>query len=171
MCSHTPTVHLKTISWFPNIFLRMWPLIFCQHTIHQVIWPSPGTLAAVRNQVKRCQLPVAVRASFVFSSISVQSHFHPKNLIEMWITCLDQVSANSEKVRGSGWAVKPPPHNQICSRNWYAFSILKLTKFPPHYGGGFTCYYTKHFLNWFIPHVYRARPTHGPGFVWDYLYY
>jgi len=21
----------------------MWPLIFCQHTIHQVIWPSPGT--------------------------------------------------------------------------------------------------------------------------------
>ena len=22
----------------------MWPLIFCQHTIHKVIWPSPGTL-------------------------------------------------------------------------------------------------------------------------------
>jgi len=22
----------------------MWPLIFCQHTIHQVIWPSPGAL-------------------------------------------------------------------------------------------------------------------------------
>jgi len=20
----------------------MWPLIFCQHTIHQVIWPNPG---------------------------------------------------------------------------------------------------------------------------------
>jgi len=25
-------------------FFRMWPLIFCQHTIHQIIWPSPGTL-------------------------------------------------------------------------------------------------------------------------------
>ena len=25
----------------------MWPLFFCQHTIHQVIWPSPGTLAAL----------------------------------------------------------------------------------------------------------------------------
>ena len=47
----------------------------------------------------------------------------------------------------------PPPHNQIYSRNWYAFSILKLTKFPPQYGGGFTFYYTKHFLNRIIPHV------------------
>jgi len=56
----------------------------------------------------------------------------------------------------------PPPHNQIYSRNWYAFSMLKLTKFPPQYGGGFTFYYTKHFLNRFIPYVYRARPTHGP---------
>jgi len=28
----------------------------------------------------------------------------------------------------------PPPH--IYSRNWYAFSMLKLTKFPPQYGGG-----------------------------------
>jgi len=56
----------------------------------------------------------------------------------------------------------PPPHNQIYSRNWYAFSMLKLTKFPPQYGGGLTFYYTKHFLNRIIPHVYRARPTHGP---------
>jgi len=56
----------------------------------------------------------------------------------------------------------PPPHNQIYSRNWYAFSMLELTKFPPQYGGGFTFYYTKYFLNRFIPHVYRARPTHGP---------
>ena len=33
-------------------------------------------------------------------------HFHPKTLIEMWITCLDLVSANSEKGRGSEWAVR-----------------------------------------------------------------
>jgi len=33
-------------------------------------------------------------------------HFHPKTLIEMWITCLDPVSANSEKGRGSEWAVR-----------------------------------------------------------------
>ena len=32
--------------------------------------------------------------------------FHPKTLIEMWITCLDPVSANSEKGRGSEWAVR-----------------------------------------------------------------
>jgi len=56
----------------------------------------------------------------------------------------------------------PPPQNQIYSRIWYAFSMLKLTKFPHPYGGGFKFYYKKYFLNRFIPHVYRARPTHGP---------
>ena len=30
---------------------------------------------------------------------------HPKTLIEMWIIHLDPVSANSEKGRGSEWAV------------------------------------------------------------------
>jgi len=34
-----------------------------------------------------------------------QSGIHPKTLIEMWIICLDPVSANSEKGRGSEWAV------------------------------------------------------------------
>jgi len=53
-------------------------------------------------------------------------------------------------------------HNQIYSRIWYAFSMLKLTKYPHPYGEGFKFYYTKHFVNRFIPHVYRARPTHGP---------
>jgi len=33
-------------------------------------------------------------------------HLHPKTLIEIWITCLDPVSANSEKGRGSEWAVR-----------------------------------------------------------------
>ena len=31
---------------------------------------------------------------------------HPKTIIEMWITCLDPVSANSEKCIGSQWAVR-----------------------------------------------------------------
>jgi len=31
---------------------------------------------------------------------------HPKTLIEMWIACLDPVSANSEKGRGSEWVVR-----------------------------------------------------------------
>ena len=31
---------------------------------------------------------------------------HPKTLIEMWIFCLDLVSANSEKGRGSEWVVR-----------------------------------------------------------------
>jgi len=36
----------------------------------------------------------------------VRQEIHPKTLIEMWITCLDPVSANSEKGRGSEWAVR-----------------------------------------------------------------
>jgi len=31
---------------------------------------------------------------------------HPKTLIEMWIICLDPVSANSEKGSGTEWAVR-----------------------------------------------------------------
>jgi len=33
-------------------------------------------------------------------------HVHPKTIIETWITCLDPVSANSEKRIGSQWAVR-----------------------------------------------------------------
>jgi len=33
-------------------------------------------------------------------------HLHPKTRFEMWITCLDPVSANSEKGRGAEWAVR-----------------------------------------------------------------
>ena len=56
----------------------------------------------------------------------------------------------------------PPPHNQIIPETDMLFLMLKLTKFPTPYGGSFTFYYTKHFLNRFVPHVHRARPTHGP---------
>jgi len=51
VCSHSPTVHYTTISWFPYNCFRMRPLIFCQHTIHQVIWPSPGTLVTKQDLV------------------------------------------------------------------------------------------------------------------------
>jgi len=39
--------------------------------------------------------------------------------------------------------------------------MLKLTKFPPPFGGGSTFYYTGHVIQRFIPHVYRARPLNG----------
>ena len=48
VCSHTPTVQSTTISRFPYNYFRMWPLIFCQHTIYEVIWPIPGTLPGTR---------------------------------------------------------------------------------------------------------------------------
>jgi len=43
-CPYTPTAHSKVISRFLCNFFSTWPLIFCQHTIHQVIWHCPGTL-------------------------------------------------------------------------------------------------------------------------------
>jgi len=57
--------------------------------------------------------------------------------------------------------ILPPPPYVVYSRNWYSFSMLKLTKFPPPYGGGLTFYYTSHDMNRFIPHVHRARPLNG----------
>jgi len=54
-----------------------------------------------------------------------------------------------------------PPPNVMYSRFWYAFSMLKLTKFPPPYGGGLTFYYPSHDMNRFIPHVHRARHLNG----------
>ena len=43
LCTHTPTARSTAISRSPCDFFPAWPLIFCQHTIHQVILPSPGT--------------------------------------------------------------------------------------------------------------------------------
>jgi len=42
----TPTVHSTTISrfHFREFIFPEWPLIFLVITIHQIIWPSPGTL-------------------------------------------------------------------------------------------------------------------------------
>ena len=43
----------------------------------------------------------------IFSKVSsLLVYLHPKTLIEMWIICLDPVSANSEKGSGSEWAVR-----------------------------------------------------------------
>jgi len=33
-------------------------------------------------------------------------HVHPKTLIEIWLTCLDRVSANSKNCMVFQWAVK-----------------------------------------------------------------
>jgi len=49
--------------------------------------------------------------------------------------------------------ITPPSHNEIYSRNWYAFSMLILTKFPPPYGGGFHVFLNKTVLE----QVHSAR--------------
>jgi len=53
--------------------------------------------------------------------------------------------------------------------------MLKLTKFPPPYGGGLTFYYTSHDMNRFIPHVDRARPLNefenGPNLAENRIEY
>jgi len=50
---------------------------------------------------------------------------------------------------------------QIYSWFWHTFCMLKLSKFPPQYGGGVTFYYISHVMNRFISHVYCARPLNG----------
>ena len=53
------------------------------------------------------------------------------------------------------------PSNPIKFRNWCPFSILKLTKFPSPFVGGFTYYNTRHVMKRFFQHVHRARPLNG----------
>jgi len=47
-----------------------------------------------------------LQSRFTRLHFAVLFDIHPKTLIEMWIICLDRVSANSEKGRGSEWAVR-----------------------------------------------------------------
>jgi len=57
------------------------------------------------------------------------------------------------------WLVEASQSNQY-SQNWVfwrPFSTLKLAKFPPPFGGGFTFYYTSHVMKRFLPHVHRTR--------------
>jgi len=61
-----------------------------------------GFLPNLHQQMRRVLVHL-----FVHEVIVVQTHnYHPKTLFEMWITCLNRVSANSEKGRGSEWAVR-----------------------------------------------------------------
>ena len=48
----------------------------------------------------------ATNAAALDVCVISHTHPHPQTLIEMWIICLDPVSANSEKGRGSEWAVR-----------------------------------------------------------------
>ena len=43
----------------------------------------------------------------------------------------------------------------------YDFSMLKFTKFPPPYGGGFTIDYTSHVVKRLIQNVDGVRPLNG----------
>ena len=74
-----------------------------------------------------------------------------------WKSRIEILIDNQEQITLSG-GDQPPPPNVNYSRSWYAFSMLKLTKFPSPYGGGLTFYYTSHDMNRFDPHVHRARP-------------
>ena len=57
-----------------------------------------------------------ILSNIQFCLLLIQAHTHPKTLIEMWIICLDPVSANSEKGRGSEWAVRVG--QRLPSRFW-----------------------------------------------------
>jgi len=70
---------------------------------------SSTTPAACRNNMSPSLAPtnsLSSRAPRGYSKNQTRpDYFHPKTLVEMWITCLDRVSANSEKGRGAEWAV------------------------------------------------------------------
>jgi len=74
--SHTPTVQFTTISRFPYNFFRMWPLIFCQHTIHQA--ESRCKMHVHRNMNKKCLYFPSGSVNLVWKSMwGPPMKFHP----------------------------------------------------------------------------------------------
>jgi len=74
--------------------------------------PEPQLGTNFDRQLQILRLAISPRIKIRICKIIVKfresafdwKHVHPKTLIEMWIICL--VSANSEKGRGSEWAVR-----------------------------------------------------------------
>ena len=60
----------------------------------------------LRTSLSSLHLHLYLHDVFCSKQNFFENHFHPKTLIEMWIICLDPVSANFEKGRGSEWAVR-----------------------------------------------------------------
>jgi len=82
LCNHTPTAGSKAISRFSYNFFPKWPLIFCQHTIHQVIWPSRGTLTPSQNF--GCLWLIFVRWSQISSGTKLFLMDHLSKAVPSW---------------------------------------------------------------------------------------
>jgi len=64
----TPTIHCTTISrFFVQSFSTKGPLIFLVSTIHEVIWPSPGTLV-LRDQLGTNHQSIVQWLAWVFQT-------------------------------------------------------------------------------------------------------
>ena len=67
----------------------------------------PGNCHGTLQGRGRLRVTDSKRLLLYGETVLLRSHeIHPKTLFEMWITCLDWVSANSEEGRGSEWAVR-----------------------------------------------------------------
>jgi len=71
-----PQLRLFTLQLFLDfcaIFFPEWPLIFLVVTIHQVIWPSPGTLGAE-----------GMKANFAALGVSHREKLAPSLSVVLW---------------------------------------------------------------------------------------
>ena len=98
LCTHTPTAHLTVNFPFPCIFFPKWPRIFCQHAIHQVIWPSPGTLHCTVNTFEELGefLVVSEIARFrTYNQFRTSPSFESRSIQHTFETC---VNSNRSKI-------------------------------------------------------------------------
>jgi len=98
---------------------------YLRFTDPTIVFPDPS----IDTQVLR-SAPYAETCRF---------QFHPKTLIEMWIICLDPVSANSEKGRGSEWAVRVEqrlPSRFVQSRAAREMNLVQIVVEAPAIRGG-----------------------------------
>jgi len=96
----------------------------------------------IRENLENCDTFGKSYLTFVLSQLWIHSFIHKQT------RCTSQMSPFSNYFL----------HAIKFIQKLISFPMLRLTKLPPPFGGGFTFYYTSHVIKWFIPHVHRARP-------------
>ena len=98
----SPCTHNSDCSYYNHraIFFPEWPLIFLVITIHQVIWPSPGTLPGtrvpelpIRDCKRSCNNRAQMRAQLSAIDVTAKTFFERLYLvlglckIELCVSC------------------------------------------------------------------------------------
>jgi len=140
--AHNRPMRTFRIHEYMNMFVSTWICLSCPKTQsfgaseavlpprHRTcaVLPGEGTAAHRRNAYRKAAVsnlnePIQSLDQLCFQAVQVPM-------------CVCERERECAYVCALPYFALTPAHSQIYFQNWYAFSMLKLTKFPPPYGGG-----------------------------------